>query len=511
METFLARHKDKITGVIGCFDRLLFKGHLPLTRPEVMTQFLDRHGLLIKDFKNFVLEQSTRVKDHAKAMAERSGRPYIYLQGAVRKDDLAQEIAEKDGLTHGLVCILATVETGRTFKVTYGQNRPRLASAPRPCLCLYFYIIDREFGLMHIRLQTWFPFTMQFYINGHEWLARKMEKADMEFRKLDNVFLSIEDPARAQRFADRFVHIKWPRIFTAMARRVNPLLRDLLAGMEYYWVVEQAEYAHDVMFTDRAALGPLYDKLAKHAALCFSAEDVLGFLGKKLHANYKGEVLTDYGKRFPGVRVKHRMGRNGIKMYDKQGSVLRVETTINHPKDFKVYREGRREGERVKDWFPMCKGVAYFYRYAEVARAANTRYLEALAGIPDPAEARRELHSLASPVREKGRSHRGFNPALERDVQLFTAALRGEHAIQGFRNKDIRRQIFGADTDADCTRRRSAAVSCRLRNLHVHGLIARIPRSRRWRTTKTGQVIMSVVVKLHGEQYPDMILAGVRN
>jgi hypothetical protein len=103
------------------------------------------------------------------------------------------------------------------------------------------------------------------------------------------LFLSLADPGRAQRLADRFATLPWPAILDRLAR-VNPLLRDLLASYRYYWAAHQAEYATDVLFTNRVALRGLYPRLLRHATLCLRAEDVLTFLGRKLHGKFAGEM-----------------------------------------------------------------------------------------------------------------------------------------------------------------------------------------------------------------------------
>ena len=192
------------------------------------------------------------------------------------------------------------------------------------------------------------------------------------------------------------------------------------------------------------------------------------------------------------------MKENGIKMFDKHGSVLRIETVINHPYEFK--------GRVVVGWFPMSKGVANLYRYAEVSRAANSRYLEALSPVGDPARAQHHLHKLATAISHNGRSYRGFNPAARKDVDLFAAVMRGEHTIMGFRNRDILRQLFTKIKDQTTLLRLSATVSRLLKLLHVHQLIAKIPRSRRWRVTLKGQSIMAMVLKIHHENYPRLLM-----
>jgi hypothetical protein len=341
----------------------------------------------------------------------------------------------------------------------------------------------------------------QIYVNGHEWLARTMDHHGIKYRKLDNAFLWIGDPQRAQRFSNRFAKNNWLRILDVFAKRFNPLLKDLFKSMGYYWIVEQAEFATDVMFTDRATLKPLYQELLNHATLCFSAEDVLSFLGRKLHGRLEGEVLNGYKNRWPGARVKHRMKENGIKMYDKHGSVLRIETVINRPYEFRVRRRGRRNGQEVTGWFPMAKGVANLYRYAEVSLAANARYLDALAAVNDPSKAQQHLNKLGRSVYRNGKSYRGFNPVAQFDLHLFVSVLRGEHAIMGFRNQDIRLKLFPQTKDSQAIRRLSSRVSRLLKLLHVHKLIAKIPRSRRWRVTSIGQAIMSMFIKLHHHNY----------
>ena len=506
MERFVSKHTQKITGITECVDRIVFKGYLPISAASSMEAFMSHRRLLIKDFGWFVSQQSDVLKEHAHGLAEKTGRPFIHLSGPMRKEDKVREIAARDGVTDGLVCVLSAVEATQSFRMIPGEGRPKLVNAWRKCLCLYFYFLDRELGLMHIRIPTWFPFPVQVCLNGHEWLARKLTHNGIAYHKADNAFLWIDNPARAQRMADRFIKKAWPRVLSALARRVNPLLTGLLKGMNYYWVIDQAEFSTDIMFTDSQALKSLYPKLVKHATLCFTAEDVLTFLGRKLHGRFEGEVVGDSKKRHWGVRVKHRMKENWIKMYDKSKCVLRIETVINRPYEFKVRRRGRVRGREVTGWFPMAKGVSNLYRYREVSLAANHRYLNALAEVDNPSQAREDLRSLARPLQIQERNCRGFNPALEEDIRLFAAVMRGEHTIMGFRNKNLRHHLFPPTKDDSVSRRQSARVSSLLARLHVRGLIAKIPRSRRWRVTRLGHALMSMALKLHYEQYPEYLM-----
>ena len=190
-------------------------------------------------------------------------------------------------------------------------------------------------------------------------------------------------------------------------------------------------------------------------------------------------------------------------MYAKHGQILRVETVINQPREFKVRRKCMRKGEEVIRWTPMPKGVAFLDSYQTHSGAANRRYLDGLVGVEDPSGAQRALEQLATKQRRAGRSLRGFNPADREDARLFAAVLRGEHVINGFRNRDIRQQLFGAHPQkGDEARRLSARVTRLLNRLHAHGYIAKVPRTHRWRVTDAGRAVMSAVIDIRENAFP---------
>jgi hypothetical protein len=474
-----------------------------------MASFLDTRGIYRRDVKRFVLTQAYRLKDHARQMAAREGRPYQYLGERTRKEDVARQLAERDGIQDGLVCVFSVLETCRTFSLRWREGSAFIQSARRKCLILYDYFMDRELGLIHVRLQTWFPLQLQVYVNGHDWLARKLTRHGIRYTKQDNVFLWLEDFRRAQMFADRFVSLGWVARLDRYARRVNPLLRDVLASMQYYWVTTQSEYATDLVFKSRQHLQELFPRLLEHSTLCFTAQDVMTFLGRTFHGKFEGEVVTDQFAhalqgRLPGRRVKHRMKQNWIKMYDKAGVVLRVETVINQPEEFRVRRRVRRRGRRVTEWVPLRKSVAYLFRYRELALQSNARYLNALAQVDDPTPGLRGLDAITTRKHPaSGRTAKAFNPVARADDQLFAALMSGEHALHGFTNHDLRAKLADSSLRlADDERRQSAQVSRLLHRLHVYGLVAKIPRSRRWHVTAFGHRVMSASVRLRQLHFP---------
>ena len=400
MDAFLDKHADKIRGSLSCFDRVTFRGYLPLFSGREMTPFRKRQGVRPDGLKDFLLGQAERLKQHARQLARRDGRPFLDCAERARKDEKAREIAARKGITDGLVCVLSTLEPCWTFALGW-EGASSVRPARRKCLFLYFYFMDRELGLIHVKLQTWFPMQLQVYVNGHEGLARKLTRSGVSYLTHDNIFVRVDDLRRAQRVADRSPSVDWVRRRDRYAPAVDPLMAERLAPLRYCWVTAQAENSTDILFTNRRQLQELMPRLLEHSTLHLSARDVMGFLGRKLTGHFLGEVVTDHKEfplhgRLPGCRVKHRMKGNWIKMYDKDGLVLRVETVINDPGEFRVRRRVRRGGRRVTAWVPSRKSVATLFRYREISLQGNTRDLNALAQVEDPTEGVRALDSLTT-------------------------------------------------------------------------------------------------------------------
>ena len=260
LSRFVTKFTSLIVAVLSCFDRVIFKGHLALAAPCELESFVD---CVLKvrrcDFmKTLAPQYSDRLVKHAQDWAHKAGRTYEYRTGQFRKDQWAQDLIRDQGISEGLVGLLCTQETCPSFALVPGPQRPRFVSRSRQQRVLYYYFLDPQFGLIHVRLQTWLSFTVQVYVNGHEWLAQQMVQKKLGFVQQHNAFTQLDDPVQAQRLADRFAQLDWPRILDRWARQVNPLLRELFPGYPVHWVVDQAEYATDLLFTSRTALAGLY-------------------------------------------------------------------------------------------------------------------------------------------------------------------------------------------------------------------------------------------------------------
>jgi hypothetical protein len=513
VKSFIRKHAAQIKGVLECFDRVIIRGHLPMAGLGYFSTWLYSKKISLnlqnlpegwRRFKDIGPQFAEWLKEHARGLAEGAGRPYVHLPTAQRMEQQARGMIETEGLKEGLVCIYSTMETCRTFRVTFGEGRPALKTDLRRCLVLYYYWLDRDFGLIHVKVQTWCPFTVQVYVNGHEWLARKLEREGIAFTKVDNAFVDVADPARAQACARRFWRRDWLKLLDALAQQVNPLLDDWVAGQGYYWVLDQVEFSTDVLFADKSTLAGLRGRLYEHAALCFGAEQVMTFLGRKYRGTFQGELKTHWHRREAGAAVKHWMKRNAIKMYDKDGRVLRIETVINNPREFRVHRaRHKQDGSTEVGWFAMSKGVTNLYRYADVSRQANARYLEALVVVDDLSVGQRQLERRCAPVAYQGRQRRALQPLGRDDQALFQAVLRGEHTVRGFRNRELAAHLFGArPSDAAERRRQCGRISRLISLLRAHGLVAKVPRSRRYYVTTMGGRFMSTVIQVRHKLIP---------
>src|SRR5215210_1315381 len=499
MERFVKRYADRIVGSIAGFDRILFRGNLSsICHPEGMDRFLSSQRVRYKDFSAFVQRFSKGVKERAEQIAKESGRPLIHLRSPKEsKEAFVREIIERDQLTAGLICVLSCVEPCCSFSIRgdRASKHLKLVAETRQCQHLYFYFLDEEFGLLHVRLQTWLPLTIQVCINGREYLARQLLREGLTFTQADNCFTAIGDFERAQKLSDQLVTRKWKPFLDALARRVNPWLerQSEIRLHCYYWTIRQGEYATDILFRDPQALADIYPALIEHAIKHFHTADVLRFLGRKARCISNGEVKSSLQRRFEGVRLKHWLHENSIKMYDKQGSVLRIETTINNPKRFRVRRR-LNQTSRFK-WLPLRKGIADIRRRVQLSRAANERYLQALAVVGEPTPSYKLLDRVSRPVIQGQQRFRALRPVSPEDSRLFKALLDGKFTLQGIRNKDIREQLWPIAQDQKEERKNAARVTRYLTLLKSHKLIYRVPKTNYYRTTKLGDEVIITALK----------------
>ena len=509
MREFIAKHRDKITGLLSGFDRLVFRGTLrSISFPDGMRHYLHANDVLLKDFGSHVDRVSKQLKDASLSKAQALGRPTQYLASSqVSKEEIAREVMARDGIGEGLVCVLTSVEPCWSFEIHRNRETQKLEleSRQRKCLFLYQYWMHPKFGFMNARIQTWFPFSIQICMNGRAWLGRQLDRAGIPYVAAGNCFPWIEDWAQAQRLMDQQLRTHWPKVLEPIAQELNPIHRTLFEKYpaRYYWTTYQSEWAIDVVFRKAAELKRLYPRLVLHAMTTFGSSDVMRYLGKRVRLNgqvpntFSGEVVSNLKERPEGVRIKHSINGNSVKLYDKAltevGSVLRAETTIQNGSDFRVYRAKEGDPNGPKAWRPMRRGIADIHRRADLSRKAAERYLEGFAAVDDDTTLEELITRLQTHTIWRGHRLRALRPLAD-DSTLLAAVTRGQFAISGFRNRDLQAIFFPSPTfSPQQARQRSAWVSRKLRLLRAHGLIHKVPGTHRYQLTSSGRKVTTAI------------------
>lgn len=485
------KYETDLYGVLNCFDRVIISGNLqPLCYAKGMTGFLYQHGIRIFDYKELAQPLRDIIRTNAETIARENNLEieFIRKSKSFRKEDRIHQILEARGNHPGLVHIFSAMEPCTAYYPWHDKqtHKTYVKSKQGRCLHYYFYFIDEELGLCYLRVPTWCPFRLQFYFNGHNWLASQLQQAGITFEQHDNTFLEIADFDRANQLAAQLdvehLHAKLDRL----AQQYCPVTTPL--GLEYSWSIMQAEYATDLVFKDQRTLQAVYPLLLEALIQAVKPADIATFLGRKLNGNYQGEMGNRFNVRWLGSRIKHQMGPVSIKMYDKFNIVLRIETTVNDVSFFKQYRQvHHRDGSTTTKWAPMKKTIYSLPALREVLLAANQRYLKFISEVETPEVGVEKLHQLAETKVENDRRYKGFNLFSEEDTSLFRSLLRGEFTISGFTNKALRQLL---------PHRNSGQISRLLKRLRVHGLIKKVGKRYKYYLTDFGRQVALMALKL---------------
>lgn len=506
MRSFVSRYESEVESILSGWDRLAFRGTLRwLSNVGGLSSYLACRHILLKDFRDWALLLTKQVRDSCDSLADELGIRRVYLGSSGEdKERRARDIAAQDGIEQGPICMFSVVEPAHCPTVVGNRKTQRLELTirSRRCAWVYFYFNDPQLGFGHIRMQSWLPFTIKGCLNGRHWLARSLDQAGIKYVKQDNCFRWISDPERTQALADEQLRTDWPRLFDDMASTYFPAVKTLFTqqAVDYYWSVDESEWATDIAFRNTEQLDRLFPMLAKHGLTVSDSASVMRYLGHidadaALPKRIAGDLRGDRKRRHEGICVKHRKGRNSVKLYNKAGNVLRTETTINDTRAFKVFRQPDDDTSRSSRWLRMRKGVADLERRAQLSQSSNERYLEALASCPTDLTFIEVVGEVCQQVRYKNRPVRPLNPSAAQDIQLLRFLNQGQWAIEGFRNGDLAHWLESdiEQLEANDRRRLTARVSRQLRILKAHGLIHKVNKTHRYFVTPKGQRVGALV------------------
>ncbi len=486
----LGRYDKEIAGVLGCFDRLVVTGTLmDIAHPDAMDARLFREGFRVVDIGKYAEPLRQRLRDNAVELAREAGVEIEYLPRTrgIRKEDLVAKVLARRGTHPGLVHIISVVESCATFKPWHNPktNQPGLKMQTGKCSTYYFYLIDPDLGLMYVRVPLWLPCRLQIYFNVHHWLAAQLQQAGIAFKMDDNSFIEIADWERAQQLAESFSVADWERKFHELAARFCPIVEKFPRG--YHWSVMQVEYSLDLVFQRRERLAPLYEEISRRAVLAVRVADMARFWSKRYSP--EAEATSDFKTLVEGTRIRHTLGRQSLKMYDKGGRVLRIEATSNDITFFRHYRKVvSRDGREEYKVAPLKKSIYSLSDVVELLSAACERYLDFIGTLEDDTPQRHDLNRISRTVRDKqDRTWRGFNLFLKEDQRVMLALLRGEFAIHGISNQYLKSVL------ADKT---SSQINRILRRLRKHHLIKKLAHTYRYYLTSIGRRLILAARKL---------------
>jgi hypothetical protein len=490
MAMLTERYADRLAGVLSCYDRIIITGTLPgVCYAQGMTSFLNAKGIRIFDYPQFAAPLRDRVRECAQALATQHGVPIQHINKPnIKKEEVVAKLLKQRGDQPGLVHIISAMEACASYQPWHDKNTGKTFLRPDTgkCLHYYFYWMDAKLGLTYLRVPTYCPFRLQFYCNGHSWLAKKLAAEGIEFTLLDNAFVRIEDWARAQAFADALQPDALHRILDRYANQCCPVL-DVF-GQRYHWSLMQAEYSTDLVFRSEATLRPLYEQLSREAVLSVKAEQVASFLGKKITALLAQEIGSRFATRIEGTCIKHRFGKTGVKMYDKFGCVLRLETTTNDVSFFKHHRKvEHRDAHATRELAPLKKSIYSLIDLREILLACNRRYLEFLSAIEDTSRGARDLARLTEPQQDGERTIKGLNFFQRTEQQLLRALQRPEFNIHGMRRADLKPYVDALS---------ESALSRQLRRMRFLGLIKRVAHSYRYYLTRLGRAAIAAACSI---------------
>ena len=503
MKQLIKSFGDAIVGVTSGFDRIVFQGMFrPLMYPEGAMGFFHRRRIRFVDAKKWVIEQTGRLVSAVEQWSRQEcGEPITYLpSSSTRKESLARQRQHEKGITVGPIGAWSCLEAGGTYRLVPAKGAPVLRYVNTRCKHLYLYLDHEDYGFMSIRIQTWFPYRIQIAMNGREWLARQLAKANIGFERLGNKILQVDDIDTMQLLLDQQLTTNWCSLLDSFVPVAFPTITATLGmDLRYSWSLWQSEWASDFLFRDRQALDDAMRAMVRHAFIGGHPERLLHYFGQPVKKNgqprrdFSGSLKSNIIKLDNGYRTRHWHNSNSVKMYN-ECNVLRIESTINDPSAFRAHR--RKQGasdDATPQLLPLRKGVVDTFLRASVSQGINDRFADYVASTQSSTPLRSILKTVTQRKRKRGRSIRGLVPT-GKDLDLLTAIADPRFTVGGFCNKDLRSLLSDSERYVGKTDKQQSGMTTRaIRLLRDHGVIRKLPKRRRYRLTSSGRQLVTAL------------------
>jgi hypothetical protein len=403
-----------------------------------------------------------------------------------RKDDVAQAYLAAFAGAEGVLFIGKAQEKASVFRTekrtdAQGVKYPWIIRSTAMVNHYYVYILDRDFGPLFIKFCSYFPYPAKLCLNGHEWLKRQLTHRGVPFEPLDNGIRASAEAGRVQRIADTLDASKIDAVFRKWLRRLpHPFApAHRAAGYRYHLSILQSEFALTQVL-DRPRTGRCFFEEVIRENLDLGRPDQMQLIfdrrvTRRTPGRFRTRVLTE--GVVPSLHVQYKKAK--VKQYHKEGQALRTETTINNTYDFAI---GRALGN-----LPALREIGF---------AANRRLLRVESLSHDCLIGEDRLDQVTAPVRVQDQRAAGLRLGDRRVHALMHALCLVALAPTGFRHRELRHHVAQLQS-RPLTTYSAAAMTYDLRRLRLHGLLARVPRSHRYRVTPLGARIAMFYARLY--------------
>jgi hypothetical protein len=438
MELFTRLFGDLLTFVYHCFDRIVIHGYLSgLSRPEQVVHFV-RQVLGIPVVSKEVLSQRTDdYRNWVEAYARNHRIPMEWAEKGLRKEDHvlpALRRMEKRG-AYGVYFIFKSMEQGRTFRITVPKyptqdpNHRILAHQRSRFTHYYFYIRDEVLGPIIVRVASFFPFHATYWLNGHSFIQRELERAGIAFHKDDNAFLAVNDVAALQAAADRLS----PAIIRKRLDYWTLILGPKFSKKERahmnlsrFYAIAQIEYCRNFIFKRHFPIHKIFERSCEIGLWRLTANRISEIFGVRLHKRLRGKLATMIDQIEHGHHVFRAYWKNAfLKQYEKLSRYLRNELCSNNLRDFGL-KKGLDHLDAVRKRFQIITD-----RFA----GFQAECLNVHVDFP-------LLQRLALPVTIGSVRYPGIKIHDTRIIRLMEVLLHGSTTVGGWTAKQLHEAIL---------------------------------------------------------------------
>ena len=491
MNAFYEHHQDSIRFGYRCFDRILLNGLIqPFQQPERVVGFFSTYRNQYPVSRDVLREIADQFHNWVKNRSQKWGVPILEAPEG-RRDEFVEPYFRR-AQPDQLVVILKAREPARILTAIGNKqdNRWHLQLAQRWIVQYNFYVNDRHWGRMFVRLSPYFPFSARVCLNQHHWLALRLREEGIEFQQTTNAFLRCRDPKRLQELADSLTARdlllcgrKWLNGFTSFFTEKE----RKQAGCQHRLFFAQVEYCDNLIFHRRAALDELGERLLDANRTIGQPNKITVIFGRKITQRYRGKlqtVLEDLD--LPNPVIRSHYGHGFIKQYVRDHLLLRTESATNNVTDYAVH-----------------KAIDHLPQLRQKLSSIADNYLEVQQDILETFVDRGQLRKLSQPtLLANGKRIPGLKLDHPRQLALMLALLRFSHIAAGntFTTAELHpqtAQALGCSTDDY----RLSSLRYDLFKLRAKGLVEKLPHSRRYRLLPEGYRICLVFLKLFERIY----------